>query len=422
MKQGIALLVVFSGFLCGSCGGNRENRKTEDTNRDTGVVNQSPRDAAGVELGATPDADLGIDAANPYPQDAANASADAPPDANPEMDAANLSPPDVAGGRLTCEQHPTGGEACDPLPDGVFCRHESCTGGCLPECRCKQGRWSCEVRCRDYFSPIPIDCGTPPLCRETCQTATVLPDGGLVLADGNFTTGYRYQLRFSPADMTTLWGEQKLRVSIGSGPNLDTAWLQDLAAHLSIRTWPEMEEVASTSTLEPTPSATDIGVISIVPRGKLADRWYAVRLSAAPFWIAAPPNHVAPDGSYVVRFRTGSEPMVATVTFAGGPSKHRLYIALSEPVVAKQSPAGIVQVQDDAGAPAACTDVAFVAGQPMQTLSFDCPSITAFPNQVSIAAGLVSTTGAAMSPVTIAKTDLTLSGSCGEGCQVGSMP
>jgi hypothetical protein len=370
LKQGIALLFVFAGMLGVACGGNRENQRAEDSNRDTGVVSQTTQDAA--------------------------------------------------GDRVACEQHPTGGEACDPLPDGLFCRHESCTGGCLSECRCSEGRWTCAVTCRDYFSPIPIDCGTPPFCRETCQTATVLPDGGLAPEDGNFTTGYRYQLYFIPADMTTLWGEQKLRVAIASGPTLNPAWLQDFAARWSIRTWPELEEVPATSMVEPAASSTQTDAIAIVPEGKLADRWYALRLSAAPFWIAAPPNHVAPDGSYVVRFRAGSEPVVASVTFAGA-SKHRLYIELSELVVAQQSPAGIVQVQDDAGAPAACTDVGFVASQPMPTLSFDCPTIAVFPNQISIAAGLLSTTGVAMSPVTIAKTDLILS-SCGPSCQVGSRP
>jgi len=386
VKQEIAIVSLSIGLFCGACEKGDGVQSLPDANRDTDVGITFSIDAA-----VAADAPLSVDAA---------ASVDMTLD------------------KLTCQDRPTGGESCDPLPDGVFCRHDSCTGGCENECRCKEGTWSCAVVCRDYFSPIPIDCGTPPLCRDACQAATVLPDGGLAPGDANYTIGYEYQIQFTPADMTTLWGGPKLRVAVSAGPSLDKTWLQDLATRMSIRTWPELEEVSTSNTVDATISSSEVGAVSIVPSGNLADRWYALRLSAPPFWVATPTTHVAPDGSYVARFRIGSEPKIASVTFAGGTSKHRLYLAISEPVTSKQSPAAILQVQY-AGAQVTCTDVGFVANQPMQMLSFDCPSLSVFPDQIAIGVGLVSTAGAAFAPQTLAKTDLSLNESCGASCQVG---
>jgi hypothetical protein len=329
--------------------------------------------------------------------------------------------PDGNVALLACQDHPTEGASCDPLPEGLFCRSNSCLGGCESECRCREGNWHCSVTCRDYFSPIPIDCGTPPLCRETCQIATVLPDGGLTSIDGNFSSGYQYRMDFTPVDMSTLWGDKELRVSVGTGPPIEKSWLQDLAARISIRTWPEQDEVPAANTVADVSSSTWTGAIMVMPNIKLADRWYALRLSAVPFWIAPPATHVAPDGSYVARFRIGSEPQVAAVTFAGGKSKRRLYISPSEPVTAQQSPAAMVQVQSG-GTSVACSDVAFVAGQAMPSLSFDCPSLTTFPDQITIGVGLASTTGVAFAPVTIAKADLILNSLCGTDCQTGVVP
>ena len=385
-KQGIAISVVFAGVFCGACEKNNGSPQGNgDADRDADVV-----------------ISFSVDAAMSF-------------------DVSSATDRSISGETIPCQSRPTSGEACDPLPAGVFCRQGSCTGGCESECRCKEGTWSCAVICRDHFSPIPIDCGSPPLCRDVCQTATVLPDGGLVLTDADYTIGYQYGIQFTPPDQTTLWGEQKLRVAINSGPALDKTWLRDLATRLSVRTWPEMEDVPSTNTVEAGISSSDNGAISIAPISKLADRWYVLRLSAPPFWLAKPATHVAPDGSYVARFLTGSQPKVVSVTFAGGPNKHRLYMGLSESVTANQAPTGIVQIRNG-GSPVACTDVGFAANKPMQSLSFDCPSLSVFPDEIIIGVGLVSTTGVALVPVTLAKSDLSLSSSCGESCQVGVVP
>lgn len=328
---------------------------------------------------------------------------------------------DVRTGPVACQDQPTEGEACEPLPEGLFCRPGSCTGGCINECRCREGKWRCSVSCRDFFSAIPLDCGTPPLCRETesCKSATVLPDGGLSFpTDGDYRSGYKYRVYFRPTDMSTLSGESEMGLSVVMGPALEKSWLQDLARQVSLRTWPEMEDVPATSSVADSPSWA--GMVTLKPTGNLADRWYVVRLAALPFWVETPSTHVAPDGSYVARFRVGSEPHIASVTFAGGAKKHRLYINPSEPLTAQQSPATIVQVQN-AGAPVVCSDVDFVAGKAMDSLSFDCPSLTTFPEQITIGAGFSSTTGVPLAPVSIAKSELTLNSSCGTDCWSGTV-
>jgi hypothetical protein len=245
---------------------------------------------------------------------------------------------------------------------------------------------------------------------------SVLPDGGL--PDGA-TIGYRYALRFAPADMTSLWGDRALLVTVGTGPTLERARLDELATRIMLRTWPEMEPVPSTSTVEVAASASETARVTLTPGSTLSERWYALHLSGQPFW-ATVQSHSTAEGAYVARFSVGSDPRVSLVTFAGGPSKHRLYIALSESVLATLSPAGLVEVRQD-NVSVACTDVSFTINAPLSTLSFDCPSLDQFPDEIQIGAGFVSTTGIDLSPVILKKTDLTLT-SCGSWCEAAGAP
>jgi hypothetical protein len=331
----------------------------------------------------------------------------------------SVSVPDgPRAGKITCDERPTEGESCDPLAAGYFCRHQSCTGGCLPECRCTQGTWRCTVTCRDNSSPNPIDCGTPPLCREQCLQVPVLSDGGLAYTDG-VTIGYHYAARFVPTDMTTLWGDQALRVTVGAGPVLDRAWLNEFASRVTLRTWPELEVVPSSNAVEVGVSDGEAARVIVTPTAKLSQRWYALHLAGLPFW-ATTQSQATADGAYLARFAVGSDPRVAAVTFAGGSSKQRLSIAMSESVVASASPATLVQVRQ-AGAPVACTDVAFTANTPLGQLSFDCPTLSQFPDEIAVGSGFLSTTGVAFLPVVVKKAELTFT-SCGSECQMGWVP
>jgi hypothetical protein len=319
----------------------------------------------------------------------------------------SVSVPDgPRAGKVTCDEHPVEGESCDPLPAGFFCRHQSCTGGCLPECHCNQGTWRCMTTCRDNLSPNPIDCGTPPLCRDQCLQVPVLADGGLAYTDG-VTIGYHYAISFVPTDMTTLWGDQALRVTVGVGPALDRAWLDELASRITLRTWPELEVVPSTSAVQVGVSDGEAARVTVTPTAKLSERWYALYLAGLPFWATAQ-SHATADGAFVARFAVGSAPRVTAVTFAGGPSKHRLYVAMSESVMASVSPATLVQVLQ-AGASAACTDVEFTPNTALGQLSFDCPTLSQFPDEVSIGSGFVSTKGVALLPVVVKMAYLTFS-------------
>ena len=379
----LAVFVVMVGFLGGACGTSTSQNLND---RDADVADLSGSDASMAGAG---DAGPG----NEHPR----------------------------AGKIACEDQPTEGEACDPLPAGFRCRQGSCPGGCSPECQCTDGTWHCSVTCRDSFSPLPVECGTPPLCRDECVPVPILPDGGLGPVDGPITVGYRYPLRFTPPDLTTLWGDQPLALVIDNGPALDETWLAELAAQTTLRTWPELELVPADIAPQTTAdgSSPNGAQIVVTPRSKLEDRWYALHIAALPFWVAAMKS-VEPDGSYVSRFRTGSEPHVASVTFAGGATKHRLYIGTSESVAANSSPSQFIQVRHG-GELVPCSDVAFTPGRALNIISFDCPSLSEFPDQISIGAGLVSTTGAALLPIVVEKVVLTLT-SCGQSCEQVNLP
>jgi len=109
------------------------------------------------------------------------------------------------------------------------------------------------------------------------------------------------------------------------------------------------------------------------------------------------PRGYEPDGAYVSRFRTDSEPHVASVTFAGGDTNHRLYIGTSESVTANSSPTQFIQVRHG-GELVICSDVAFALGRALNIISFDCTSLSEFSDQISIGAGLVSTEEAPSGP------------------------
>jgi len=398
----LAIVGATLGLFSGACG---SSTLPGTDHRDADVANPASPDAPGggaLDISAA-------DAAAAWTRDEAAASG---PDAPASLDA--LRP-----GKVACEDKPEDGESCDSMPAGYSCRLGSCAGGCYPECRCTEGRWRCSVVCRDYFSVTPVECGAPPVCRDYCVPVAILPDGGFGPADGPITLGYRYSFYFAPTDMTTLWGDQALMIKIGSGPVLAEASLADLSTRVTLRTWPELETVQASVSVEATLDASvPAQRIAIKPQSKLPDRWYALHVSSLPFWATAE-GHVAPDGAYVARFRVGSEPHITTVTFAGGTSKHRLYIGLSESVVASVSPAQLTQVRS-LGQVVTCTDVDFAAGRATGMLSFDCPTVIEFPEEISIGTGLVSTTGAVIAPVVVKKAGLTLK-SCGTSCEVAGI-
>jgi hypothetical protein len=244
-----------------------------------------------------------------------------------------------------------------------------------------------------------------------------MPDGGMLFpTDGSYSAvGYQYSADFIPRDMMTSWGDQGLRVEVHGGVPIDKTWLQDLASRLSLCTWPERQDVPATISMMDVPNG--VGGVSIRPTSKLTDRWYALRLSALPSWMSKPLLRPTPDDDGVARFRVGSEPRVASVSFVGGSSQHLLEIRISEPVASQQSPATIVQVQS-AGSVVVCSDVGFTAGAARYSTLLDCPVLTSFPDRIKIGSGLVSSSGLALAPVTFVRADL-FEVSCGTDCWSG---
>lgn len=92
--------------------------------------------------------------------------------------AASTTDPLVA---CTADKLPVNGAKCDTAKYDVnaYCRLQDCSGQCLDECSCVDGRWKCGSSCRDNYG-----CGTPPLCRtQPCSSggidAGVTPDSAV---------------------------------------------------------------------------------------------------------------------------------------------------------------------------------------------------------------------------------------------------
>jgi hypothetical protein len=86
-----------------------------------------------------------------------------------------------ATGVVACEQRPTTGQSCTPLPAGKVCRlGDSCVAGCAPDCSCTDGFWRCETVCRDCnLGPNPAPpLSTPPWCEVFCDYHSPRLDAG----------------------------------------------------------------------------------------------------------------------------------------------------------------------------------------------------------------------------------------------------
>jgi hypothetical protein len=89
-----------------------------------------------------------------------------------------------ATGVVACEQGPTAGQRCTPLPAGMVCRLGfSCLGGCAPDCSCDNGLWTCEYVCRDCLlgasdGPSPSASGGPQVCSVFCDYGMPKLDAG----------------------------------------------------------------------------------------------------------------------------------------------------------------------------------------------------------------------------------------------------
>jgi hypothetical protein len=169
--------------------------------------------------------------------------------------------------------------------------------------------------------------------------------GGMLLnAESRYPGGpdrSRPTVQLEPMDMMTAVGESPLHVLVSKLRADDANALDRVAAAVSLRTWPELEEVAaiSSKSVENSGSSEQSGYghVYLHPTTPLADRWYALVLDAVPSGMDVPAfasMHTTESGQRVARFRVGSQPVVTGVRiYQKEGQKQVAYVDFSERVV-----------------------------------------------------------------------------------------
>jgi hypothetical protein len=172
------------------------------------------------------------------------------------------------------------------------------------------------------------------------QSAIPLPTG-----ESRYPSGpdrLRPTIQLEPMDMMTAVGDSPLHVLVSKLRADDANDILDRVAEaVSLRTWPELEEVrtASSSSVENSGSSEQAGYghVYLQPATSLADRWYALVLDAVPGGVDVPAFagvHVTDTGKYVSRFRVGSQPVVTGVRlYEKEGRKQVVYVDFSERVL-----------------------------------------------------------------------------------------
>jgi len=202
-------------------------------------------------------------------------------------------------------------------------------------------------------------------------------------------------LSISPLDGRTNTADQPISVTLNDGGGqVDATGLQALAARISLVTWPERGAVPfDRSITPPLGAAATQRVITLTPRGALANRWYAVLLGDLPPPLSYHP--IVPGNLQEgTRFRPLSAPRVLLVEVCDIEEPARLNVAFSEPLAAPASAPDAVAVIID-GAPATCAVVRTDEG----SVGLTCPGLTGTSHvTVSLAAGVSSKTGLPVPP------------------------
>jgi hypothetical protein len=146
-----------------------------------------------------------------------------------------------------------------------------------------------------------------------------------------------------PMDLMTSLGDTPIEVTIvPRGTTVDDGFLKGLRSRIALATWPEMASVAFDVSIsnETSPARFDNGaevapraILRVVPAKPLDDRWYIVSLNAADLVELGPvqAQMKLPNGAVGSRFRTGSEPALWGVRFAGkGPNEMVVMVDFSE--------------------------------------------------------------------------------------------
>ena len=123
------------------------------------------------------------------------------------------------------------------------------------------------------------------------------------------------EVHLSPRDISTAADPSALELWVeGKQGDLGIANLQELAAAVSVVTWPERQTIASNvETVDASQAGDGRAHVAVAPVDALESRWYAVVVESLPVgfqWWNAPRSR----GEQIARFRTDSKPIVSSMT------------------------------------------------------------------------------------------------------------
>ncbi len=224
-----------------------------------------------------------------------------------------------------------------------------------------------------------------------------------------------------PEDGRTATGDARVAVGVAGAP--DPSLLEDLAARVTLVTWPELAEVAAS--VEPR-IGQSTGV-RVEPSAPLAARWYALRVSSLPpalRFSSLDGTLTLADGSVVSRFHPAPLPRLWRVDFCSIPGGTKARVEATE-VVHAEAPAGsLVQLLDATFSAIACEATQQpTEAAPLASFTLACEPV---PESASLTLrvrpGFVASTGEPMGgvgdhPLTLASLPETA-----EGCRRFTAP
>jgi hypothetical protein len=168
-------------------------------------------------------------------------------------------------------------------------------------------------------------------------------------------------VRLSPGDLWTNRGDAPIRARIEDERPIATEALERLAARLSVRTWPEMEEVPCTVVTSPMgadPPDDPYPFVELRPVSPLEARWYVFRADGLPAdfsWVVYPGALPLADGTLGARFRPDSFPLLMDLHVCSAEGlRTRIGLDFSERVTADVPAADLVEVRNGSAEPAVC--------------------------------------------------------------------
>ena len=169
------------------------------------------------------------------------------------------------------------------------------------------------------------------------------------------------EVRLSLVDLTTNVGDAPIRASIEDERAIAPAALERLAARLSLRAWPDLEEVPCTAVTTERgagPPEDPRASVELRPVSPLEARWYVFRVDGLPadfLWPLYSEARPLADGSLGSRFRPDSYPLLAALTlYSVEGLRTTIQLNFSERVTADVPAAELVEVRNGTAGPAIC--------------------------------------------------------------------